>query len=139
MKKGTISVASVTLGIGFAALVVVTQIQIASTASGIAVDPGVRGGPAGAGTPLAGLSTNEIAYFDVGKDDFEEVEEIDEGLGPRMNLDSCVGCHSQPASGGTRPETTLNSVVLPAPLGPIRPVIVPSRTAMSTPRNTSSP
>jgi hypothetical protein len=25
------------------------------------------------------------------------------GLGPRMNLDSCAGCHSQPAVGGTSP------------------------------------
>jgi CxxC motif-containing protein (DUF1111 family) len=24
-------------------------------------------------------------------------------MGPRMNLDSCVGCHSQPATGGTSP------------------------------------
>ena len=49
MKKGTMSVASVTLGIGFAALVSVLQMQIASTASGVATDPGVRGGAAGAG------------------------------------------------------------------------------------------
>jgi CxxC motif-containing protein (DUF1111 family) len=102
MKKGTFSVASVTLGIGFAALLAVMQIQVASTASGVAVDPGVRSG-ADAGAPLAGLSANEVRYFEIGKEDFEEVEEIDEGLGPRMNLDSCVGCHSQPASGGTSP------------------------------------
>src|SRR5262245_12102216 len=102
MKKGTLSVASVTLGIGFAALVSVMQMQIASTASGVAVDPGVRSG-ADAGAPLPGLTANENNYFEVGKEDFEEVEEIDEGLGPRMNLDSCVGCHSQPASGGTSP------------------------------------
>ena len=25
------------------------------------------------------------------------------GLGPRFNLDSCGGCHSQPAIGGTSP------------------------------------
>jgi len=102
MKKGTLSLASVTLGIGFAALISVLQMQIASTASGVAVDPGVRRG-VDAGAPLAGLTANEIRYFDVGKEDFEEVEEVDEGLGPRMNLDSCVGCHSQPASGGTSP------------------------------------
>jgi len=102
MNKGTLSVASVTLGIGFAALVSVMQMQVTSTASGIAVDPGVRSG-ADAGGQLAGLSVNEGRYFEVGKEDFEEVEEADEGLGPRMNLDSCVGCHSQPASGGTSP------------------------------------
>lgn len=102
MKKGTLSIASLTLGVGFAALVSVMQMQIASTASGVATDPGVRSG-ADAGLPLSGLSSNEIAYFNAGKAEFEEAEEIDEGLGPRMNLDSCVGCHSQPASGGTSP------------------------------------
>jgi len=68
-------------------------------------DPGVRGGAAGAGQPLSGLTPKEIEYFTAGKVDFEEVEEIDEGLGPTMNLDSCGGCHSQPATGGTSPAT----------------------------------
>ena len=61
MKKGTMSVASVTLGIGFAALVSVFQMQIASTASGVATDPGVRGGATGAGAALAGLTATEIS------------------------------------------------------------------------------
>ena len=26
-----------------------------------------------------------------------------DGLGPRMNLDGCAGCHAQPATGGTSP------------------------------------
>jgi CxxC motif-containing protein (DUF1111 family) len=68
-----------------------------------AQDPGVRGGAAGAGGPLAGLSASELNFFDVGKDDFEEAEGVGDGLGPRFNLDSCVGCHSQPATGGTSP------------------------------------
>lgn len=103
MKKGTMSVASVTLGIGFAAFVALFQIQIASTASGFATDPGVRGGAAGAGAPLAGLTTNELSYFNVGLEDFEEEEDVPDGLGPRMNLDSCAGCHIQPAIGGSSP------------------------------------
>jgi CxxC motif-containing protein (DUF1111 family) len=68
-----------------------------------ASDPGVRGGAAGAGGPIAGLTARELEFFQVGKDDFEEVEVVDDGLGPRMNLDSCGGCHSQPATGGTSP------------------------------------
>jgi CxxC motif-containing protein (DUF1111 family) len=68
-----------------------------------AKDPGVRGGAAGAGGSIAGLTTQELAAFNVGKDDFEEVESITEGLGPTMNLDSCTGCHLQPAVGGTSP------------------------------------
>ena len=68
-----------------------------------AADPGVRGDPAGAGGPIAGLSANELAFFNLGKEDFEEVEDVPDGIGPRMNLDSCGGCHSQPATGGSSP------------------------------------
>jgi mono/diheme cytochrome c family protein len=68
-----------------------------------ATDPGVRGGAPGAGGAISGLTAREAEYFLAGKDEFEEVEEVDEGLGPRMNLDSCGGCHSQPATGGTSP------------------------------------
>jgi CxxC motif-containing protein (DUF1111 family) len=68
-----------------------------------ASDPGVRGGPAGAGDPIAGLTARQLEFFQSGKDDFEEADGIVEGLGPRMNLDSCAGCHGQPATGGTSP------------------------------------
>src|SRR5207344_1926390 len=40
-----------------------------------------------------------------GLDDFAEAEGVGDGLGPRFNLDSCGGCHSQPAIGGTAPAT----------------------------------
>jgi CxxC motif-containing protein (DUF1111 family) len=66
-------------------------------------DPGLRTGPADAGNPIAGLNASELAFFTAGKLDFEEIEGIDEGLGPTMNLDGCGGCHSQPATGGTSP------------------------------------
>ena len=66
-------------------------------------DPGVRGGPAGAGDHLPGLSAKEVQFFELGKEDFNEAEEVDEGLGPRMNLDGCGGCHIQPAIGGSSP------------------------------------
>ena len=68
-----------------------------------ASDPGVRGGPAGAGAPLPGLSPNELAFINLGKEDFEEAEDVADGVGPRMNLDGCGGCHLQPAIGGTSP------------------------------------
>ena len=68
-----------------------------------AQDPGVRGGTAAAGGPLAGITDHENEYFLAGKEDFEEADEVSEGLGPTMNLDSCGGCHSQPAIGGTSP------------------------------------
>jgi CxxC motif-containing protein (DUF1111 family) len=34
---------------------------------------------------------------------FNEVEVIEDGLGPRFNLDSCGGCHSHPSVGGSSP------------------------------------
>ena len=66
-------------------------------------DPGLRPGAAGAGAPLAGLSANELAFFDAGRADFASPEGIADGLGPRFNLDSCAGCHLQPDVGGTSP------------------------------------
>src|SRR5438128_4069747 len=68
-----------------------------------AKDPGVRSGATGAGGYIAGLTTQELAFFNTGKDDFAEVENVADGLGPTMNLDSCAGCHVQPAVGGTSP------------------------------------
>jgi CxxC motif-containing protein (DUF1111 family) len=78
------------------------QAGIAATVT-TARDPGVRTDAAAAGAPLAGLSANQTAFFNAGRDEFEEAEEVDEGLGPRMNLDSCGGCHIQPALGGSSP------------------------------------
>ena len=60
----------------------------------VARDPGVRSGAAAAGQPIPGLTPHELEYFNAGKADFEEAEEANEGMGPRMNLDSCGGCHS---------------------------------------------
>jgi hypothetical protein len=75
----------------------------ATSAAYAQVDPGVRTGGAGAGGPIAGLTANELAFFDAGRDDFAEQEGVGDGLGPRFNLDSCGGCHLQPAIGGTSP------------------------------------
>jgi CxxC motif-containing protein (DUF1111 family) len=66
-------------------------------------DPGVRGGNPDAGGALPGLSTTQNAFFVAGRDDFNEEEAVADGLGPRMNLDGCGGCHIQPAIGGTSP------------------------------------
>src|SRR5437762_7372649 len=62
-------------------------------------DPGPRGGAAGAGGPLLGLTDGQLKFFNAGSMDFEEADPVAEGLGPRFNLDSCGGCHSQPALG----------------------------------------
>jgi CxxC motif-containing protein (DUF1111 family) len=74
----------------------------------VAVDPGVRDDPypgayPGAGRRLFGLTASQQAFYTSSKIEFEQVEDAAEGLGPRFNLDSCVGCHSQPATGGSSP------------------------------------
>jgi CxxC motif-containing protein (DUF1111 family) len=98
-----------------------------------ATDPGVRGGAAGAGGALPGLSPAELAFFNAAETNrFENVDAVANGLGPGFNLNSCSGCHAQPAVGGTSPATnpevavaTLNGAknVIPAFVtanGPIR-------------------
>ncbi len=71
------------------------------------VDPGVRKGPAGAGTPLKGLTADESAFFLDGQARFAEVEVVtkgsNNGLGPRFNSNQCFSCHSQPDAGGSSP------------------------------------
>jgi CxxC motif-containing protein (DUF1111 family) len=52
---------------------------------------------------ITGLTGNQPFFFSDGKADFLEIEEIDEGLGPRFNLNGCGPCHSQPATGGSSP------------------------------------
>src|SRR5882762_8281512 len=79
------------------------QAQFVSSHTLIARDPGVRGGDSGAGGPIVGLIATEVVFFNRVEEEFEEVDPADEGLGPRMNLDACGGCHAQPAVGGTSP------------------------------------
>lgn len=78
----------------------------AQTSSG-PVDPGVRGGPPGAGGPLQGLTADETAFFQDGQARFADVEVVtkgaNNGLGPRFNSNQCLSCHSQPDAGGTSP------------------------------------
>ena len=66
-------------------------------------DPGPRPPAGDAGAPYANLPPGLQTAFAAGRKDFIETEGIEEGLGPTMNLDSCGGCHSQPAFGGTSP------------------------------------
>ena len=53
------------------------------------------------GEPLPGLSQAELARFDEGKDEFEDEETPEEGLGPVFNDTSCARCHANPAVGGS--------------------------------------
>jgi len=86
-------------------------------------DPGVRGGSPGAGGPLVGLNSNEVAFFNGALARFQEIDSVSgtltggSGLGPRFNADGCVTCHVQPAPGGTSPATTNPQVALATRFG----------------------
>jgi CxxC motif-containing protein (DUF1111 family) len=77
------------------------SVTIAVMAAGFA--GAIAGGqaPGQPGSPLAGLTPVEFEEFRLGLEDFLEVEEAEEGLGPAFNGTSCAGCHSVPAIGGT--------------------------------------
>ncbi|HEY6293991.1 MAG TPA: di-heme oxidoredictase family protein [Terriglobia bacterium] len=78
-----------------------------SQTSPAVVDPGARGGAAGGGGPLPGLTTDESAFFQDGLARFQEIESVsggaNNGLGPRFNSIQCFSCHSQPGAGGSSP------------------------------------
>src|SRR2546427_9690693 len=61
-------------------------------------DPGVRGGPAGAGGMLDGLTGLQPDLFTTGLGEFDESDGAAEGLRPRFNLDSLVRFHPQTAT-----------------------------------------
>jgi len=83
-------------------------------------DPGIRGGPAGAGAPFqTGLSGGQAAFFNnPGATTFTEVEVVSDGLGPRFNLNSCSGCHIHPSVGGSSPPTNNPEVEQAATMAP---------------------
>jgi CxxC motif-containing protein (DUF1111 family) len=105
--------AFVTLGLGLIAAAAAPMLAGAQTATAIPRDPGVRGGASGAGGPIAGLTANQVTFFNAGLAAFNEIDSVSgtvtgeegKGLGPRFNMNSCAGCHAQPAVGGTSPST----------------------------------
>ena len=98
------------------------------TAASAQSDPGVRGGPPGAGGPLpnlipgGGSQHGPPGFFQAAQVFFKSVFSVTgslddtaqgginvgvtnggPGLGPHFNLNSCAGCHAQPTAGGTSP------------------------------------
>src|SRR6267378_3894475 len=94
---------------GGIAAALATCIYTRSPAAQGPVDPGVRAGAPGAGTPLDGLSADETAFFQDGLAKFLDIESVtggqNSGLGPRFNSNQCLSCHSQPSVGGSSPAT----------------------------------
>lgn len=68
----------------------------------IVVDSARAGGivaqPA-SGEPLLGLTPDQLDRFFIGKERFQHVLTIAEGLGPIWNQDSCGSCHNNPTGG----------------------------------------
>ena len=76
------------------------------------VDPGVRGGPPGAGNWFTNLTAQEQEEFQILFSNFVEQNEVTTGgggdvlrtgLGPRFDSNSCNSCHAYPAVGGSSP------------------------------------
>ena len=63
------------------------------------------------GDPLPGLDAADLARFAEGRDEFEEIDTVKEGLGPLFNEASCGTCHDAPRGGTTgRVETRFGRV-----------------------------
>jgi len=92
---------------GILTVALITSGYILGQTGSAPVDPGVRGGAAGAGGALQGLTADETAFFLNGQARFAEIEVVNKGanngLGPRFNSNQCFSCHSQPNMGGTSP------------------------------------
>ena len=94
---------------GFAALLPLAPSLPAQSAPS---DPGVRGGAAGAGGPIRGLTQAQKDLFAFVTGEFSQVHSVGgnlageegNGLGPTFNLNGCAGCHAFPAVGGTSPQ-----------------------------------
>ena len=65
--------------------------------------------PVGAGDPLPGITPAEFEAFRIGLDDFVEIEQPHEGLGPLFNGAGCSACHNVPVVGGITPMTEMRA------------------------------
>ena len=63
--------------------------------------------PAGFDGQSNGLTDQDT--FNKDRETFDEIEEIEEGLGPLYNAQSCGGCHQNPISGGNSQVTELRA------------------------------
>lgn len=59
------------------------------------------------GGALPGITPAANAQFQAGKEDFESIEDLKDGLGPAYNGVSCAACHNIPAVGGSGNATVL--------------------------------
>src|SRR5437899_12927367 len=99
MMKTTTRLELILFGLALMLFGIATLIQAQAPSTPTAVtstsvtarDPGVAGGPAGAGGPIYGWTARQLVFCTDGEADFEEVEAVAEGLGPPMDLGSWSG------------------------------------------------
>jgi len=65
--------------------------------------------PAIPGDVLPGTTPREFEEFRIGLEDFREIEEASEGLGPLFNGTGCASCHNVPVIGGGSPMTEMRA------------------------------
>lgn len=61
------------------------------------------------GDPLPGITPREFEEFRIGLEDFKEIEQPHEGLGPLFNGAGCAACHNVPVVGGMTPMTEMRA------------------------------
>lgn len=104
------------LGVELLALGIVANLPMEAMAggppsNGPVHDPGLRQSVANAGSPLSGLNSAQLLFFQDGLSRFISVDSVAGtmpgepglGLGPMYNSNSCGSCHSQPGIGGSSP------------------------------------
>lgn len=64
------------------------------------------------GEPVSGITAHEFELFRLGLEDFLEVEDAGEGLGPVFNGRSCAECHAIPRIGGSGTMTEVRAGIL---------------------------
>jgi len=117
--RGTTGISKLlmSLGISAVAALALTVVVVHASQRLLATDPGPRGGPAGAGNVLAGLTGPEGTAWSAMEGQFSQAISVSGnpacnsggtcfgtlGLGPRFSSNTCSSCHAQPTMGGSSP------------------------------------
>ncbi len=108
MKIKTVLAAAAAVLIGTMLGVSASFDSVAAHAAGN-VAQGFQQSPARPGDPLAGVTPSEFEGFRIGLEDFREIEEPGDGLGPLFNGTGCASCHNVPVIGGGSPMTEMRA------------------------------